>query len=57
MRIVATHGIAFSGNVIWAVISSSNHSCVWIFDGDDQPVRKIGGNGTSDGKFNSPYMG
>ena len=46
-------GIAFSKDGIWAVTDDSNH-CVWIFDREDQLVRKFGGEGTGNGKFNIP---
>ena len=54
-RMGATHGIAFGRDGMWAVIESSNHSCMWIFDREDKLVKKFGGNGTGSGKFNSPY--
>ena len=46
-------GIAFSKNGMWAVADHSNH-CVYIFDNEDQVVRKIGSKGNGNGQFNSP---
>ena len=46
-------GIAFGRDGMWAVTDDSNH-CVWIFDRDDQLVRKFGNNGTDNGQFNRP---
>ena len=46
-------GIAFGRDGMWAVADASNH-CVWIFDREDQLVRKFGSYGTSNGKFSSP---
>ena len=46
-------GIAFGKNGIWAVADSTNH-CVYIFDGEDQLVRKFGSCGSGNGQFNSP---
>ena len=43
-------GIAFGRNGMWAVADSTNH-CVWIFDREDQLVRKFGGKGTGNGEF------
>ena len=36
----------------WAVTDNSNH-CVWIFDSEDQLVRKFGSPGTDNGEFSS----
>ena len=47
-------GIAFGRDGMWAVTDDSNH-CVWIFDKDDQLVRKFCSNGTGSGQFSSPY--
>ena len=47
-------GIAFSRSGMWAVTDVTNH-CVWIFDREDQLVRKFGSKGTDNGKFNYPY--
>ena len=46
-------GIAFSNDHYWAVTDSSNH-CVYIFNGQDQLVRKIGSRGNDAGQFNEP---
>ena len=46
-------GIAFSGDGMWAVADDTNH-CVWIFDNNDKLVRKFGGKGTGNGKFDTP---
>ena len=46
-------GIAFGRDGMWAVTDSSNH-CVWIFDREDQLVRKFGSNGAGNGQFNGP---
>ena len=46
-------GIAFSKDGMWAVADHSNH-CVYIFDTQDQVVRKFGSKGNGNGEFNSP---
>ena len=46
--------IAFGRDGMWAVTDASNH-CVWIFDREDQLVRKFGSYGTGNGQFSSPY--
>ena len=46
-------GIAFGKNGMWAVADLSNH-CVYIFDGEDQLVRKFGSYGSGNGQFNHP---
>ena len=46
-------GIAFGKNGMWAVVDNSNH-CVYIFDGEDQFVKKFGSNGSFNGQFQSP---
>ena len=43
--------IAFSRDGMWAVADDNNH-CVWIFDKDDQLVRRFGSKGTGNGEFN-----
>ena len=45
--------IAFGKNGMWAVTDWSNH-CVYIFDGEDQLVRKIGSYGSGNGQFIDP---
>ena len=47
-------GIAFGKDGMWAVTDDSNH-CVWIFDREDQLVRKFGSSGTGNGQFSCPY--
>ena len=49
-------GIAFGRDGMWAVPDSTNH-CVWIFDREDQLVRKFGSKGTGNGEFSnhSPF--
>ena len=42
------YGIAFGRDGMWAVTDDTNH-CVWIFDGEDQLVRKFGNFGTGNG--------
>ena len=46
-------GIAFGRDGMWAVTDVVNH-CVWIFDREDQLVRKFGSNGTGNGQFSTP---
>ena len=46
-------GIAFAKNGMWAVVDYTSH-CVYIFDGEDRLVRKIGSKGYGNGQFNSP---
>ena len=47
-------GIAFSSNHHWAVTDSSN-DCVYIFNEQDQLVRKFGEHGSNKGQFDGPY--
>ena len=47
-------GIAFAQNGSWALTDSTNH-CVYIFDGQDQLIRKFGSKGSNKGQFNYPY--
>ena len=49
------YGIAFGKNGMWAVADYSKH-CVYIFDGQDQLIRKIGGeiNVNINGQFCKP---
>ena len=44
-------GIAFGKNGMWAVADWFKH-CVYVFDGQDQLIRKIGSKGSGNGKFN-----
>ena len=53
-RMGQPRGIAFGRDGMWAVTDDTNH-CVWIFDREDQLVRKFGSNGTDNGKFDCPY--
>ena len=46
-------GVAFGRNGLWAVADQSNH-CVYIFDHNDQFVRKFGSNGRNNGQFRIP---
>ena len=46
-------GIAFGKNGMWAVADYSNN-CVYIFNGEDQLVRKFGSYGSGNGQFNIP---
>ena len=43
-------GIAFGKNGMWAVVDNSKH-CVYIFDGENQLVRKFGSLGSGNGQF------
>ena len=46
-------GIAFGKNGMWAVADYSKH-CVYIFDGQDQLIRKVGSYGNGNGQLNRP---
>ena len=46
-------GVAFGRNGLWAVADESN-DCVYIFDDEDQLVRKIGSCGSNNGQFSCP---
>ena len=46
--------IAFGRDGVWAV-TDINHQCVYIFDGQDQLVRKFGSNGQGNGQLSNPY--
>ena len=46
-------GIAFGKNGMWAVADYSK-DCVYIFDGENQLVKKFGSNGSGNGQFNHP---
>ena len=46
-------GIAFGKDGMWAVADYSIH-CVYIFDGEDQLVRKFGSHGSDNGQFDCP---
>ena len=47
------YGIAFAKNGMWAVTDFTEH-CVYIFDEQDQLIRKIGSRGSNSGKFQNP---
>ena len=47
-------GIVFARDGKWAVTDSTNH-CMWIFDKENQLLRKFGKNGTNNGEFIIPY--
>ena len=46
-------GIAFGKNGMWAVADNTKH-CVYIFDGQDQLIKKIGSHGNGNGQLNRP---
>ena len=46
-------GITFGKNGMWAVADWSNH-CVYIFDDEDQLVRKFGSHGSDHAQFHYP---
>lgn len=46
-------GIAFGNDGMWAVTDHSNH-CVYIFDSQDQLLKKFGSKGVGIGQFNCP---
>ena len=46
-------GIAFGKNGMWAVADYSN-DCVYIFDGQDRLIRKVGSYGNGNGQLNKP---
>ena len=46
-------GIAFGKDGMWAVADHTKH-CVYIFDNQDQVVRKIGSKGNGHGQFDRP---
>ena len=52
-RMGEPHGIAFGRDGIYAVVDYNN--CVWIYDREDQLVRKFGSKGTGNVEFNGPY--
>ena len=52
-RMGQARDIAFGRDGMWAVTDESNH-CVWIFDREDQLVRKFGSKGTGNGEFDRP---
>ena len=44
------YATAFGRDGVWAVTDTSHH-CVYIFDGQDQLVRKFGSSGSDTGEF------
>ena len=46
-------GVAFGRNGLWAVAEWSKY-CVYIFDDEDQLVRKFGSYGSNNGQFSNP---
>ena len=48
------YGITFGRDGMYAVVDYS-HNCVWIFDKQDQLVRKFGSIGNNNGQFSGPY--
>ena len=46
-------GIAFGKNGMWAVADFTKH-CVYIFDGQDQLIRKVGSYGNGNGQLSNP---
>ena len=46
-------GIAFGKNGMWAVADNSKH-CLYIFDGQDQLIRKVGSLGNGNGQLDRP---
>ena len=48
-------GIAFSKNGMWAVADNTKH-CVYIFDEQDELIRKVGNYGSGNGQLNN-HMG
>ena len=46
-------GIAFGKNGMWAVADSTKH-CVYIFDGQDQLIGKVGSHGNGNGQLHKP---
>ena len=52
-RMDGPRGIGFSRNGKWAVADRFNH-CVYLYDGEDQLVKKIGREGFNSGQFYYP---
>ena len=46
-------GITFGKNGMWAVADNTAH-CVYIFDGQDQLIRKVGSHGKGNGQLTRP---
>ena len=53
-RMGKPYGITFGRDGMYGVVDCAHH-CVWIFDKQDQLVRKFGTNGTGNGQFTNPY--
>ena len=45
--------ITFGRDGVWAVTDCTYH-CVYVFDGQDQLIRKFGSNGSGNGQFSNP---
>ena len=45
--------IAFGKDGVWAVTDCTYH-CVYVFDGQDQLIRKFGSSGSGNGQFSNP---
>ncbi|XP_065908745.1 tripartite motif-containing protein 2-like [Dysidea avara] len=45
-------GVAFGRNGVWAVTDCSNN-CVYVFDGQDKLVRKVGSGGSNNSQFST----
>jgi len=52
-RMGKPRGITFSKDGMWAVSDHTNH-CVYIFDSQDQLVKKVGSKGKGNGQFDFP---
>ena len=46
-------GIAFGNNGMWAVADNTKH-CVYMFDKQDQLIRKVGSHGSGNGQLSKP---
>ena len=46
-------GVTFGRNGVWAVVDCINH-CVYVFDGQDKLVRKVGSSGSNNSQFSDP---
>ncbi|XP_065908707.1 E3 ubiquitin-protein ligase TRIM71-like [Dysidea avara] len=46
-------GVAFGRNGVWAVADYTNN-CVYVFDGQDKLVRKVGSSGSNNSQFSYP---
>ena len=53
-RMGEPHGIAFGRDGMYAIGDCVDH-CVWIFDRQDQLIRKFGSQGTGNGQFTCPH--